>query len=82
MTELLQQKSWITTGVGLLVAFVGILTVAIPLFDGNPDTAVDVSLLGQAAVEFLIAGGFIAARDNNKSSEDVGTKHSVTYAGI
>ena len=63
--------SWKTTlsGVGAIITALGAALNA--LTDGNPDTAVNLSTTITA---IMVGIGLIMARDNNKSSEDVGAK--------
>ena len=65
-------KSWKTTLCGVLgVVAAGITMIAIPLLDQDPATAarwVEFGSLAAAAI------GLLFARDNDKSSEDVGNK--------
>ena len=50
---------------------VAVCTAAIALLDGDPETTVNVELV----IAEVVAGiGLFAARDNDKSSEDVGVK--------
>ena len=63
--------SWKTTlaGVGAIITALGAALNA--LTDGNPDTTVNLS----TTLTAITAGiGLIMARDNDKSSEDVGAK--------
>lgn len=64
--------SWKTTLCGILSILAAIITfVALPLLDGNPETSTNVTAL----IAAIVAGiGLIKARDNDKSSEDVGAK--------
>ena len=65
-------KSWKTTVLGvcaILIAVAGALTAVL---DGDPQTSVDVEAVITAVVAALAGMGLIAARDNDKSSEDVG----------
>ena len=56
-------------GLGAILSAIGLALNQ--LFDGNPQTTPDWNLL----VPQIIAGvGLVLARDNNKSSEDVGLK--------
>jgi len=65
-------RSWRTTVCGVLsIIAAGITLIAIPLLDADPGTMPNWSAFGVAAVAGI---GLIFARDNNKSSEDVGIK--------
>lgn len=63
--------SWKTTVMGIC-SILGVLATAVKaLVDGDPSTTVDY----QMVVAGITAGvGLIMARDNDKSSEDVGAK--------
>ena len=66
------KASWKTTLAGILaIVGAGITLVAIPILDGNPDTAPQFA-------EFIsiAAAGFVGlfARDNDVSSEKAGAK--------
>jgi hypothetical protein len=67
-------KSWKTTAAGILIAIAAIATAAGALLDGDPATTVDMELLLTAVMGGLAAAGLIAARDNDKTSEDTGAK--------
>jgi hypothetical protein len=64
--------SWKTTLCGLLgIVAAGITLVAQPMLDGDPSTAPQWTLFGTT----IAAGvGLLFARDNDRSSEDVGAK--------
>jgi len=65
-------KSWKTTACGILAAIAaGITLVAIPLLDNDPATAANWGAFGAS---LAAAVGLLFARDNNKTSEDVGAK--------
>jgi len=65
-------KSWKTTLCGVLAAVAaGITLVAIPLLDNDPATTAN---WGAFAAALAAAAGLCFARDNSKSSEDVGAK--------
>ena len=64
-------KSWQTTAVGFLGGLVLAATQIIALLDNDPETVFQMSLL-VSALGIMGIGYF--ARDNNKTSEDVGTK--------
>ena len=61
--------SWKTSGTGIAALLTIIGTVAKALLDNDPATNVDWATTMPGA---LAAIGLIFARDNNKSSEDVG----------
>lgn len=64
--------SWKTGVAGISVAIATVLTMVVaPLTDGDPNTGVDIlrTLEGVA-----IALGIYSARDDDKTSEDVGNK--------
>ncbi len=64
--------SWKTSWAGIIGAVVAILTlVVVPLTDDDPNTA---PLWTAAITAVLTALGLMAARDNDKTSEDVKTK--------
>lgn len=66
-------KSWKTTLVGILGAAAAIITfIAVPLLDGDAETSAKWMEGVGAAAAALGLGWF--ARDNDKSSEDVGAK--------
>ena len=65
-------KSWKTTLCGVLAAVAaGITLVALPLLDNDPATTAN---WGAFAATLAAAVGLCVARDNDKSSEDVGAK--------
>ena len=62
-------SSWKTTVLGVCAIIVAVCTAAIALLDGDPETAVNIELV----IAEIVAGlGLIAARDNDKTSEDAG----------
>jgi len=64
--------SWKTTLCGLLgIVAAGITLVAQPILDGDPSTVPQWAAFGTT---IAAAVGLLFARDNDKSSEDVGTK--------
>lgn len=64
-------KSWKTTGAGIGAILVAVGSALTAMFDGDPATVADWG----AVVAAVIAGiGLIAARDNDKSSQDVGIR--------
>jgi hypothetical protein len=64
--------SWKTTLCGILGVFAAAITlVAQPLLDGDPSTVPNWGALGVAVTTAL---GLLLARDNDRSSEDVGIK--------
>lgn len=64
-------KSWKTTAAGLLVSISTITAAVAAMLDSDPGTVPDWDLVAVAVVG---AVGLIMARDNDKSSEDVGAK--------
>lgn len=65
------KKSWKTTGAGIGAILVAIGSALSATFDADPLTVADWG----AVIAAVIAGvGLIAARDNDKSSEEVGAK--------
>jgi len=64
--------SWKTTVLGISSAVAALITFAVvPLLDGDPATSVNLGLL---IPSILAAFGIYVARDDDKSSEDVGAK--------
>ena len=64
--------SWKTTLCGLLgIVAAGITMIAQPILDGDPSTVPQWAAFGTT---IAAAVGLLFARDNDKSSEDVGTK--------
>lgn len=64
--------SWKTTLCGILGAIAGAITlVAQPMLDADPNTVPQWGTFAAAAAAAL---GLVFARDNDKSSEDVGAK--------
>ena len=69
--EFLNHKSWKTSGAGFAAILVAVGSAITAVTDNDPTTNIDIGALTAA----LLAGiGLIFARDNNKSSEDVGSK--------
>ncbi len=65
-------KSWKTTLCGLLgVVAAGITLIAQPMLDGDASTLPQWAAFGTAGAAAI---GLLFARDNSKSSEDVGAK--------
>jgi hypothetical protein len=65
-------KSWKTTTCGVLGLIAAAITlIAVPMLDGVEDT---VANWGEFGAALTIAFGLFLARDNSKSSEDVGAK--------
>ena len=63
--------SWKTTAAGICAILVAIGTAIIALVDGDPKTSINF----EATMVAISAGvGLLAARDNDKSSEQVGAK--------
>jgi hypothetical protein len=64
-------NSWKTTACGILAIVVAVGTCLRAMWDSDPATVADWSVV----ISSVMAGvGLIAARDNSKSSEDVGAK--------
>ena len=65
------KRSWKTTTFGVLTILSALMNAAMAVLDGNAATNPDWTVV----ITAITAGvGLIAARDNNKSSEDVGVK--------
>lgn len=64
-------KSWKTTTVGILLFVMAAATAGVALLDGDPVTVPQWEVVVAA---FLAMIGLSAARDNDKSSEDVQAK--------
>ena len=65
------KRSWKTTTFGVLTILSALMKAAMAVLDGNAATNPDWTVV----ITAITAGvGLIAARDNNKSSEDVGVK--------
>lgn len=63
--------SWKTTATGVCTVLVALGTAIKALTDGDPATTPNI----EVTITAITAGlGLIFARDNNKSSEDVGAK--------
>ena len=69
--DFLTKTSWRTTALGVCIILGAIGLAGKALLDGDPNTSVE---LGQFWTTLLAGVALILARDNNKSSEDVGTK--------
>ena len=66
----MKTSSWKTTAAGLSAIIASVAGALNLLFDANPNTNPDWTAL----IAAITAGvGLIAARDNDKSSEDVGS---------
>ena len=64
-------KSWKTTTAGIGAILVAVGSALSSMFDNDPATVADWG----AVVAAVIAGiGLLAARDNDKSSQDVGIR--------
>lgn len=64
-------KSWKTSAAGIGAILIAVGSALTATFDGDPATVADWG----AVVAAVIAGiGLIAARDNDKSSQDVGIR--------
>lgn len=62
-------KSWKTTAAGVAAIVAAIAAAARALLDGNPETAIN----WEATAAAVMAGvGLITARDNDRTSEEVG----------
>lgn len=67
----MKTKSWKTTGAGLGAILVAVGSALTATFDADPLTVADWG----SVIAAVIAGiGLIAARDNDKSSEQVGAR--------
>ena len=67
----MKTKSWKTTGAGIGAIMVAVGSALTATFDSDPLTVADWG----AVIASIIAGiGLIAARDNDKSSQDVGIR--------
>ena len=67
----MKTKSWKTTGAGIGAILVAVGSALTATFDADPLTVADWG----AVIASIIAGiGLIAARDNDKSSQDVGIR--------
>lgn len=64
-------KSWKTTVAGIGVALVAIGSALQAQFDGDPATSAD---WGIVIAAMIAAVGLFWARDNNRTSEQVGAK--------
>jgi hypothetical protein len=64
-------KSWKTTTAGIAAIVAAVATALVALFDADPMTLPDWGAVGAA---FMAGVGLLAARDNDKSSEDVGAR--------
>ena len=62
------QGSWKTTLLGVLALLGALVQVTTALLDNDPETKPNFEILATAAAGI----GLIFARDNNKTSEDVG----------
>ena len=67
-------KSWKTTAAGIAVAIAAVATAIAAWFDGDPGTTVDLVRLFEAIFAGFVAAGFLAARDNDKTSEESGAQ--------
>ena len=64
-------KSWKTTVCGVLAVVVAASNAAMAILDSDPATNPDWAII---AATLMTAIGLFSARDNGKSSEDVGVK--------
>ena len=69
--EYLKHKSWKTSGTGLAVILIAVGTAITSITDNDPTTTIDIGSLVAAC---LAGFGLLFARDNNKSSEQIGVK--------
>lgn len=65
--------SWLTRLLGIFIILQDIGTTGVALLDSNPATVVDWKLF---AVTFAAGWGIAIARQNSKTSEEVGLKTS------
>lgn len=63
-------KSWKTTAAGIAALIAVIATAVTAQFDTDTATVAE---WGGVVTAVFVALGFVASRDNDKSSEDVGT---------
>jgi hypothetical protein len=69
--DFFKHNSWKTSGAGIAAILVAVGSAITAVTDNDPTTSIDVGAL----IAALMAGiGLIFARDNNKSSEDIGSK--------
>lgn len=68
------KTSWKTTACGIAGLVAAIATGAKALLDGDPATGIDFAAILAAILVVAPSIGLIFARDNDKSSEDVGAK--------
>jgi len=64
-------NSWKTTVAGISVILSAVATAVQLLFDGDPQTNPDFNIL---AAQIATGVGLLVARDNSKSSEQVGAR--------
>lgn len=64
-------SSWKTTVLGVAGILIAVGTAAVAYFDGDVTTEFNIELF---VAEITAALGLIMARDNDKSSEEVGVK--------
>ncbi len=62
-------KSWKTTAAGIAALLAVIATAIASQFDGDASTTAE---WGAVVTAVFVALGFVASRDNDRSSEDVG----------
>ena len=67
-------KSWKTTVCGVAGLVAAVATGVKAFFDGDPETGIDFGGILAAVLVLAPSLGLLFARDNDKSSEDVGTK--------
>jgi hypothetical protein len=64
-------SSWKTTACGILAIVIAVASALKAMWDGDPATVADWSTVGTSVMAGI---GLLMARDNDKSSEDVGAK--------
>ena len=67
-------KNPVTTGFGICALLAAIATAGMAIFDGNPETTVNIQMLIAAVGEAAVGLGLIKARDANVTSEQSGAK--------
>jgi hypothetical protein len=66
--------SWKTTACGILGLIAAVAVGAKALLDSDPNTTINIGEIIAAILVVAPSLGLIFARDNNKSSEEVGAK--------
>jgi len=74
MVDKIKKGSWKTTLCGACTFAIAILVGTLAYFDGDPVTEINPSEILQAGMALFVGLGLFAARDNDKSSEDVEAK--------